>query len=78
MTKTAKQREKTVIMEQPIHGRIGRFIAQLRREKGLTQKALAAQLHLTDKAVSKWERGLACPDITLLPVLAALLDVSVE
>lgn len=65
-------------MEEPISERMGEFIAQLRREKDLTQKALADQLHLTDKAVSKWERGLACPDITLLPALAELLGVTVE
>ena len=36
----------------------GRFLAQLRREKGMTQKELAATLYVSDKAVSKWERGL--------------------
>ena len=35
----------------------GRFLAQLRREKGMTQKELAATLYVSDKAVSKWERG---------------------
>ena len=39
---------------------IGKFIAQLRKEKKMTQKELANQLHITDKAVSKWERGLSC------------------
>lgn len=55
---------------------MGRFIQRLRRERGLTQKALAEQLQITDKAVSKWERGLSCPDITLLPGLAAALGVT--
>lgn len=41
----------------------GRFLAQLRREKGMTQKELAATLYVSDKAVSKWERGLSVPDI---------------
>ena len=42
----------------------GRFLAQLRREKGMTQKELAATLYVSDKAVSKWERGLSVPDIS--------------
>ncbi len=49
---------------------IGKFIAQLRKEKKMTQKELANQLHITDKAVSKWERGLSCPDILLLNPIA--------
>lgn len=54
----------------------GRFIAELRRERGLTQRGLAERLNITDKAVSKWERGLSYPDITLLPDLAEALGVS--
>ncbi len=57
--------------------KIGRFICALRKEKGMTQKELAERLGITDKAVSKWERGLSCPDISLLPALAGLLGVSV-
>ncbi len=57
-------------------GKIGPFIAQLRKERKLTQKELAAQLQITDKAVSKWERGLSCPDITLLTSLADILGVT--
>lgn len=49
--------------------RFGQFVAQLRREKGLTQKELAQKLYLSDKAVSKWERGLSIPDVALLPPL---------
>lgn len=56
---------------------MGRFIQSLRRERGMTQKLLAEQLQITDKAVSKWERGLSCPDITLLPALSAALGVTV-
>jgi transcriptional regulator with XRE-family HTH domain len=52
------------------------FIAARRKEKGLTQKELADQLGVTDKAVSKWERGLNCPDITLLTDLADILGVT--
>lgn len=48
----------------------GHFLAQLRREKGMTQKELAATLYVSDKAVSKWERGLSVPDISLLVPLA--------
>lgn len=58
--------------------RIGQFIAELRKEKNMTQKDLAGQLHITDKAISKWERGLSCPDISLLSPLADLLGVTVS
>lgn len=57
--------------------KIGKYIAHCRKEKGLTQVALAAQLHITDKAVSKWERGLSLPDVTMLAPLAETLDISV-
>lgn len=53
------------------------FFAKLRKEKGYTQKEIAAKLFVSDKAVSKWERGLSMPDISLLMPLAELLDVSV-
>lgn len=56
---------------------IGKFILELRKEKGLTQKELGEKLFVTDKAVSKWERGLSLPDITILPKLAKILDVEV-
>lgn len=55
----------------------GHFLAQLRREKGMTQKELAATLYVSDKAVSKWERGLSVPDISLLVPLAEQLNVTV-
>ena len=55
----------------------GTFIAAARKEKGLTQQKLANQLHVTDKAVSKWERGLSYPDLTLMEALADALDLSV-
>ena len=55
----------------------GRFLAARRKEKGYTQKELAARLFVSDKAVSKWERGLSMPDISLLTPLAELLDVTV-
>lgn len=46
--------------------RFGGFVALCRKEKGLTQKQLAQRLYVSDKAVSKWERGLSLPDISLL------------
>ena len=56
--------------------KFGDFVAQLRREKGLTQRELAELLHVTDKAVSKWETGKGFPDLKLLPELARELDIS--
>lgn len=57
--------------------KFGLFLVQLRREKGMTQKELAEELYVSDKAVSKWERGLSLPDISLLQPMAELLDVTV-
>ena len=57
---------------------LGRFIAQRRKELNLTQRELAEALHVTDKAVSKWERGAGCPDISLLEPLAEALELSVD
>ena len=52
------------------------FICELRKSKKLTQKQLAERLNITDKAVSKWERGLGYPDIAILPSLAEVLGVT--
>lgn len=57
--------------------KFGAFLVQLRKEKSMTQKDLAEQLYVSDKAVSKWERGLSLPDISLLQPMAELLGVSV-
>lgn len=54
----------------------GAFICGMRKERGLTQRELAEQLNVTDKAVSKWERGLSYPDITILSDLARALGVT--
>jgi len=54
----------------------GEFLKQKRQEKNLTQKDLAKQLFVSDSAVSKWEKNVAHPDITLLPKLSEILDVS--
>ena len=56
---------------------IGKFIQKKRKEKNLTQKELAQKLNITDKAISKWERGLGCPDVSILELLANELDVSI-
>lgn len=56
--------------------KFGDFVAMLRREKGLTQKQLAEKLFISNKAVSKWERGLSMPDISLLEPLAEVFGVS--
>lgn len=56
--------------------KMARFIAEQRKSKKLTQKQLAEKLGITDKAVSKWERGLSCPDIALLSELANILEVN--
>ena len=57
---------------------MGNFIKEQRMALGLTQQQLAEQLHVTNKAVSRWETGNAYPDIALLDTLAAVLSVSVE
>ena len=57
---------------------IGETIASLRKKKGMTQNELAEKMNVTDKAVSKWERDLSCPDINTISKLADILDVSVE
>lgn len=56
----------------------GALIARRRKEKGLTQKQLADLLHLSDRTVSKWERGAGFPDVSLLAPLADALDLSVS
>ena len=58
--------------------KMSQIISQLRKEKKLTQKELADQMGVTDKAVSKWERGLSFPDISLLPKLSEVLGVTVN
>ncbi len=55
----------------------GDLIRKLRKEKNMTQKDLAEKLHITDRAVSKWERGICAPDISLLEPLSEILDVTI-
>lgn len=56
----------------------GKFISELRKQKGLTQQQLADMLNLSNKTISKWESGSGCPDISNLPILADALGVSVD
>ena len=58
--------------------KIGNLIYTLRKEKQLTQLQLAERMNISDKTVSKWERGLGCPDISLLPDLSKILEVNLE
>lgn len=57
---------------------IGDTIAELRKKAGITQQELAFEIGVTDKAVSKWESGRGCPDITILPKLSSLFGVTVD
>ena len=56
----------------------GQRIAALRKEKGMTQEALAQRLGITNQAVSKWESDQCCPDIMQLPVLADIFEISMD
>ncbi len=60
------------------NGKIGQLIYRLRKEKHLTQLQLAEKMSISDKAVSKWERGLGCPELSLLPELSKIFDVDLE
>lgn len=57
---------------------MGLLISELRKSHHMTQKELAEKLNVTDKAVSKWERGLSCPDISLLSLIADILGITVN
>ncbi|GBG55392.1 transcriptional regulator [Sporomusaceae bacterium FL31] len=58
--------------------KIGKLIYHLRKEKDMTQKQLADLMNISDKTISKWERGLGCPDVSLLPELSQILGVNIE
>ncbi|MBM6816522.1 helix-turn-helix transcriptional regulator, partial [Olsenella uli] len=57
---------------------LGSFIARVRAERGLTQRQLAERLYVSDKTVSKWERGLSLPSVPLLVPLADALGLSIS
>ena len=58
--------------------KIGKFIAECRKQKNLTQMQLAEKLGITDKAISKWERGIAMPDTSIMLELCEILGISVN
>ena len=58
--------------------KIGKFIARCRKEKNLTQGSLAEKLGISDRAVSKWERGLNLPDASLMVDLVNIFNISVN
>lgn len=58
--------------------KIGKFIAECRKQKSLTQMQLAEKLNITDKAISKWEREITMPDTSIMLELCDILDISVK
>ena len=58
--------------------KIGRFIAEMRKKQGYTQKEIAEQLGISDKAVSKWETGRSMPDNSIMLPLCELLNINVN
>lgn len=58
--------------------KVGKLILDLRKEKKMTQKQLADAMNISDKTISKWERGLGCPDVSLLNELSQVLNVNIE
>ena len=65
-------------MYQISNEKFGLFVTELRKKKNLTQKDLAEKLYVSDKTVSKWERGASAPSTTNLMALAKVFDVSAE
>lgn len=57
---------------------IGKFIAACRKEKNLTQMQLAEKLNITNRAVSKWETGKSCPDVSIMMKLCDILGITVN
>ena len=58
--------------------KIGKFIAECRKQKGLTQMQLSEKLGITDKAISKWERGISMPDVSIMLEVCGILGISVN
>jgi transcriptional regulator with XRE-family HTH domain len=79
MSKAEGKRGRKVMQQETIgEETFGEKVARLRKEKQMTQAKLAAIMHVTDKAVSKWECDVAYPDITSLPLLATSLGITVD
>ena len=55
--------------------KIGKYIAEKRKEKGMTQKQLAEKLNMSDKSVSKWERGICLPDAAVYMEICEILEI---
>lgn len=58
--------------------KVGTLLFRLRKEKGLTQKQVADRMNISDKTISKWERGLGCPDVSLLNELSEIFEINIE
>ena len=58
--------------------KVGELIHRLRKENHMTQQKLAEKLHVSDKAVSKWERGLGCPEVSLITELSRIFEVDMQ
>jgi DNA-binding XRE family transcriptional regulator/desulfoferrodoxin (superoxide reductase-like protein) len=58
--------------------KVGKLIFNLRKEKNMTQRELADAMNLSDRTISKWERGIGCPDVSLLHELSDILGVNIE
>lgn len=58
--------------------KIGKYIAEKRKEKGMTQKQLAEKLNMSDKSVSKWERGICLPDAAVYMEICEILEISIN
>lgn len=71
---TSKERKQEPMKKQTL----GMMIASLRKEQGMTQLELAEKMNVTDKAVSKWERDLSCPEVSSLPRLAEVFGITVD
>ncbi len=58
--------------------KVGILLLRLRKEKGMTQKQIADMMNISDKTISKWERGQGCPDVSLLKELSNIYDINIE
>ena len=58
--------------------KIGKFISEKRKEKGITQSELAEKLYITDRAISKWENGICMPDVGTIPELCKILNITIN